>query len=163
MAVVVGSAGFAAAAIASHGHVFRLLTGTTPTSTTMTSTTPGQRRVTICHVTGSRRHPEHTITVAQAAVPAHLRHGDHLGACVPAAGSTVSPGVKPTDPDDQSNGKGHGDDGHGNVGQSTTTTTTGTSTVSTTGSNGEANGHADTAHGNPSASGSSNGKGHADH
>jgi hypothetical protein len=35
-------------------------------------------KVTICHVTGSG---EGTITVAAAAVPAHLRHGDTVGAC----------------------------------------------------------------------------------
>jgi hypothetical protein len=40
-----------------------------------------QYRVTICHVTGSKKHPAHTITVSAAAVCAHLRHGDHLGAC----------------------------------------------------------------------------------
>jgi hypothetical protein len=40
-----------------------------------------QYRVTICHLTGSRKHPGHTITVSSHAVPAHLRHGDHLGAC----------------------------------------------------------------------------------
>ncbi len=40
-----------------------------------------QYRVTICHVTGSKKHRAHTITVSSAAVAAHLRHGDHLGAC----------------------------------------------------------------------------------
>jgi hypothetical protein len=40
-----------------------------------------QYRVQICHVTGSKHHPAHTITVSSAAVKAHLRHGDHLGAC----------------------------------------------------------------------------------
>jgi hypothetical protein len=40
-----------------------------------------QYRVTICHLTGSKKHPGHTITVSSRAVRAHLRHGDHLGAC----------------------------------------------------------------------------------
>jgi hypothetical protein len=40
-----------------------------------------QYRVTICHVTGSKKHPAHTIVVSSHAVRAHLRHGDHLGAC----------------------------------------------------------------------------------
>lgn len=40
-----------------------------------------QYRVQICHRTG---HSAHTITVAKAAVKAHLRHGDHLGACTAA-------------------------------------------------------------------------------
>ena len=35
-------------------------------------------KVTICQVTGAG---EVTITVAAAAVPAHLRHGDTRGAC----------------------------------------------------------------------------------
>lgn len=40
-----------------------------------------QYRVTICHLTHSKKHPMHTITVSQAALKAHLRHGDTLGAC----------------------------------------------------------------------------------
>ena len=40
-----------------------------------------QYRVTICHLTGSKKHPAHTITVSSKAVAAHLRHGDHLGPC----------------------------------------------------------------------------------
>jgi hypothetical protein len=40
-----------------------------------------QYRVLICHITGSKKHPAHTITVSARAVRAHLRHGDHLGAC----------------------------------------------------------------------------------
>jgi hypothetical protein len=40
-----------------------------------------QYRVQICHLTGSKKHPAHTITVAASAVNAHLRHGDHLGPC----------------------------------------------------------------------------------
>ncbi len=34
----------------------------------------GQPKVTICH-------KGHTITISQAALPAHLRHGDTVGAC----------------------------------------------------------------------------------
>ena len=40
-----------------------------------------QYRVQICHRTGSKKHPFHTITVSSAAVAAHVRHGDHVGAC----------------------------------------------------------------------------------
>jgi hypothetical protein len=40
-----------------------------------------QYRVTICHLTGSKKHPARTITVSSKAVAAHLRHGDHLGRC----------------------------------------------------------------------------------
>jgi hypothetical protein len=38
-------------------------------------------KVTICHHTGSRKHPFHTITVNAHALPAHLAHGDTIGPC----------------------------------------------------------------------------------
>jgi hypothetical protein len=37
------------------------------------------RRVTICHQTGTE--PERTIEVSINALPAHLAHGDSIGAC----------------------------------------------------------------------------------
>ena len=39
------------------------------------------KKVTICHRTGSSTNPSVTITVSRNALPAHLRHGDTLGAC----------------------------------------------------------------------------------
>ena len=39
------------------------------------------RRVTICHNTGSETNPTNTITVSVNALPAHLAHGDTVGAC----------------------------------------------------------------------------------
>jgi len=47
-------------------------------------------RVTICHRTGSRRNPFRTITVAQSAVAAHLRHDDTTGACSRRVNGTVT-------------------------------------------------------------------------
>jgi hypothetical protein len=41
----------------------------------------GGGKVTICHRTGSRKHPRVTITVSRRALPAHLRHGDTIGPC----------------------------------------------------------------------------------
>jgi hypothetical protein len=42
-------------------------------------------KVTICHHTGSKKNPHHTITVSRNAVPAHMRHGDTLGPCTSAS------------------------------------------------------------------------------
>jgi ABC-type sugar transport system substrate-binding protein len=39
------------------------------------------KKETICHHTGSQRNPTVTIVVSGNAVPAHLAHGDTLGAC----------------------------------------------------------------------------------
>ena len=76
-----------------------------------------QYRVQICHVTGSKKHPFHTITVSSNAVAAHVRHGDHVGACTgnetrkshtnhgQGQGQNVTPGT--TTP-------GHQNDDHGN-------------------------------------------------
>ena len=40
-----------------------------------------EKKVTICHRTGSKKNPFRTIRVSRNAVPAHLRHGDALGPC----------------------------------------------------------------------------------
>jgi RNA polymerase sigma-70 factor (ECF subfamily) len=42
---------------------------------------PPSSKTTICHHTGSQKNPTVTITVDAAAVDAHLKHGDELGAC----------------------------------------------------------------------------------
>src|SRR6266496_5253168 len=38
-------------------------------------------KVTICHHTHSQKNPFVTITVSEHALPAHLGHGDTIGAC----------------------------------------------------------------------------------
>lgn len=43
-----------------------------------------ERKVTICHRTGSKKNPFRTIRVSKNAVKAHLRHGDALGPCATA-------------------------------------------------------------------------------
>ena len=37
----------------------------------------------MCHKTGSLKHASHTIVIAAPAMPAHLAHGDTMGACAP--------------------------------------------------------------------------------
>lgn len=79
------------------------------------STTQYQSRVTICHLTGSKKHPGHTITISSAAVRAHLKHGDHLGACTGAetrASHGNSNGNNDQNENENENGQGHGH-GHG--------------------------------------------------
>src|SRR5919197_4412366 len=78
--VVLGAAGFAAASAV---HATKQPGGSstaTGTGVTGTGTTPSHK-VLICHRTGSKKHPQHTISVDQHAAPAHLAHGDTLGAC----------------------------------------------------------------------------------
>jgi hypothetical protein len=78
-----------------------------------------QYRVTICHLTGSKKHPAHTITVGASAVKAHLRHGDHLGPCTGTekrkpkhhSEGSAPTSAAPTAPH-QGHGNGNGDD-HG--------------------------------------------------
>ena len=48
---------------------------------TATSSTAAEHKVTICHRTGSTKHPFHPITVDEHAVTAHTDHGDTVGPC----------------------------------------------------------------------------------
>jgi hypothetical protein len=50
--------------------------------------------VTICHKPGTPA--EHTLTVDDNAVPAHLAHGDTLGPCPTSPTPTASPSSQPT-------------------------------------------------------------------
>ena len=116
--------GFAAASIASGGGLNLLAT------TGTTSTVP--QKQTICHRTRSKKKPWVTITVSSSAVPAHLKHGDTLGACTQAqltAGAKKSTKGKP--------------------GKTQTSTSSPTSTGSTSGKQ---------SHGNGGGNGSGNGK-----
>ena len=78
------------------------------------STTQYQSRVTICHRTGSKKHPGHTITVSSAAVNAHLKHGDHLGACT---GTETAKSHGNGNQNDQGENENDNDQGHGNNGK----------------------------------------------
>jgi cytoskeletal protein RodZ len=102
----------------------------TTSERTATSSTAAEHKVTICHHTGSTKHPFHPITVDEHAVTAHTDHGDTVGPC-PTTTST-SAGVhakqkhesgkwhgsnRPHRPEhDRGNGSTHG---HGNQGGGT--------------------------------------------
>ena len=55
-------------------------------------------KVTVCHKTKSKKHPQVTITVSRSALPAHLKHGDTEGACPKAAASSKGKGSEKKDP-----------------------------------------------------------------
>ncbi len=145
--VLLGAAGFAAASIA-FGGGFAALTGSTDSnavSTGSTGTTPFSRKVTLCHRTHSKKHPGVTITVGAAAVPAHMRHGDTLGACALFAKTHGKPGKTTTTSTESTQTTAANDDG----------------TDSDSGSHGNGNGHGWGSAGVHGASGShGNGKGH---
>jgi hypothetical protein len=64
-------------------------------------------KVTICHHTHSQHNPFVTITVSEHALPAHLGHGDTVGACTPQQGSTETQSGEPKKekPSHESHGK----------------------------------------------------------
>jgi hypothetical protein len=124
---LLAAGGFAAVSIAHGGGLAHI------TSTGLTTTAGG--KVAICHRTGSKKHPFHTISVAIPAVRAHLRHGDVLGPCTTATVAAM---------------KKHG---RGAV-KHTTTTTTSTTTTATSAQTAPAG------HGNGNAGGNSHGNGH---
>ena len=91
--LALAAAGFSVASIANGESPMAVLTGTDTVTTTQVTTTVGSttvpstttvvgsRKVSVCHRTGSKKHPFVTIKIAQSAVKAHLRHGDAFGAC----------------------------------------------------------------------------------
>ncbi len=151
--VVVAAAGFAVASIASGARLLDVLTGTTGTTATTTTapttTGAGGRTATVCHLTGSKKHPAVTITVAQNAVAAVIKGGGHLGPCT--GTETSRKHVKGS-----ANGLGKG---HNTTTTTTPTTTTAPASTTTTSSpSGRDNGHGNngSGHGN---NGSGHGKG----
>lgn len=60
---------------------------------TSTHVTKSSHKVTICHHTGSKKHPFHPISVNEHALPAHTGHGDTVGPC-PATTASTAPAAK---------------------------------------------------------------------
>jgi hypothetical protein len=148
--VVVAAAGFAVASIASGARLLDILTGTTETTATTATTTTaptttgaGGRTATVCHLTGSKKHPAVTITVAQNAVAAVIKGGGHLGPCTGTETSRTH--VKGS-----ANGLGKG-----HTATTTTTTSAPVSTTTTSSPSGQDNGH-----GNNGSGHGNNGSGH---
>src|SRR5688500_10444461 len=52
----------------------------------------GEKKVTLCHVAPGNPAATQTIVVGEAAVGAHLAHGDQLGACAAACPSSCDDG-----------------------------------------------------------------------
>jgi hypothetical protein len=77
-------------------------------TTTDATATKSSHKVTICHYTGSKKHPFHPITVDEHALPAHTGHGDTVGPCPASTGSTA-PAAKHGNPKHPS-GKARGAD-----------------------------------------------------
>jgi hypothetical protein len=82
-----------------------------------------QYRVTICHHTGSKKHPWHLITISNKAVPAHLRHHDVLPPCPTTltvaknhgkSGDHGKPSSAGSQSQSTSGSQSHKDDDHGN-------------------------------------------------
>ena len=86
-------------------------------------------KTTVCHVPPGNPANAHTICVGNAAVPAHLAHGDFLGTCICDGSGSDGTGSDGTGSD------GTGSDGTGSVGTGSDGTGSGSDTGSGTGSN----------------------------
>lgn len=74
-------------------------------------------KVAVCHIPPGNPANEHTITIGEAAVNAHLAHGDHLGVC----GEESSEVSTPASCGDHGNSGNHGDGGSSGEDDSTST------------------------------------------
>jgi hypothetical protein len=125
-----------------NGHQTSTVLNTTSTAPVVTSTSgdntegdtgTGQQKEDVCHKTGSGK--EHTINIAAPAVPAHVAHGDTLGACVSTTtaaspqstttttsssghGQTTHEPKKPKTQHGSNHSSSHGNSSHGNSGHS---------------------------------------------
>ena len=75
-----------------------------------------QYKVTICHHTGSTKHPWHLITISNRAVPAHLRHHDQMPPCpttATVAHNQGKPSTETSQSQSSSSTQGHANNGGG--------------------------------------------------
>jgi hypothetical protein len=70
-----------------------------------------QYKVTVCHLTGSKKHPAVTISVAASAVDAVIKGGGHVGACTPADNKPKAHGSSSNNNSNANNGN-HPNNGH---------------------------------------------------
>jgi hypothetical protein len=71
-------------------------------------------KITICHHTHSTTNPSVTISVSVRAWPAHKKHGDSIGACLPPTTTTTANAIAP--PANAASSNGHGNGGHNSSG-----------------------------------------------
>jgi hypothetical protein len=83
-----------------------------------TTTVPTHGKVTICHKTHSRKHPQVTITISVSAWPAHERHGDTLGPCTTTTTTTTTSTTTTTTSAPTSSARGKSGEQHGKSGSS---------------------------------------------
>jgi hypothetical protein len=105
--------------------------GTTSTATTPTGTSSAteEKKVSLCHKTGSKKNPWIKVRVSKSAVKAHMRHGDIAvgpsgdcprapgagggGTTTGATGTTATTGATTTSERQHGKGKGKGKGKHG--------------------------------------------------
>jgi hypothetical protein len=94
-------------------------------STSGQTASAAQYKITICHHTHSKKHPNVTIRISNKAWPAHQRHGDTMGACATAKanhGKSHQNAEKGKSHENGDKGKGHqngnkhNEQGNGNSG-----------------------------------------------
>ena len=79
-------------------------------STSGQTASAAQYKITICHHTHSKKHPNVTIRISNKAWPAHQRHGDTMGACATAKakhGKSNQGADKGTSHENGNKGKSH--------------------------------------------------------
>jgi hypothetical protein len=80
------------------------------------SASAAQYKITICHHTHSKKHPNVTIRISNKAWPAHQRHGDTMGACPTAKAKHGKSHQNADKGKSHQHGNKHNEKGNGNSG-----------------------------------------------